>query len=224
MLVSKLLLATSICLMLACPSLFVIAQETDNSTLHQAQAGEPPGTSHSVISTVSDIERYKLDLEIKKFDFEREKYRDSIDIERTKAWISALSIVIPLLVVAATIGFSVRTQKQQADLTRQALQEESQRDFDLKVAEALISAPGPVEAHNRALALKDLLPHRLSSDFANAFEPEKHGRLQAPEGRKEFMRLVAAKPDNKDAIIKLWKELWPGDVWVQKVSSNDSLT
>ncbi|MDA8079979.1 MAG: hypothetical protein M0Z79_13720 [Nitrospiraceae bacterium] len=78
---------------------------------------------------------------------------------RIRAWSTAVSIFIPLLIAALTIVYNVHLQAQRAKI-----------DFELKAAEIVMSAESPTAAHNKATVLVELFPERLSPRFRETFE------------------------------------------------------
>lgn len=97
---------------------------------------------------IDDAERIKLLLE-----------REKIATERVKAWSTALSIFVPLLIAALTVVYNVRLQERRARI-----------DFELKAAEIVMSANSPTAAANKAAVLVELFPARLSPRFGEVFD------------------------------------------------------
>ena len=210
--ISKKLLPAIVLLVLSCPCLLAIAQQARD-------VPPPPGGASEALDkdrlerekyqNTLDLENKKLELEREKQALEREKNESTKDLEnrklveeRNKFVVSTLAIAIPILVTAITIYDGMRRQRQQAQDAQQARKEEAESEFELKVAEIAMNAPGPQEVLNRAKLLYELFPQRLSKKTLKEFDPAKHGRLAVPEGRKELMRLLAANPDKQDEILQ----------------------
>lgn len=97
---------------------------------------------------IDDAERIRLLLE-----------KEKIAAERLKAWSTALSIFVPLLIAALTVFYNVRLQENRARI-----------DFELKATEIAMSASSPTAATNKAAVLVELFPDRLSVRFREVFD------------------------------------------------------
>lgn len=95
------------------------------------------------LTDVSSIEKIKLKLE-----YER------LRIERIKMWGTALSIIIPLLVVTLTIIYGVWSENGRA-----------KTNFEIKAVEIVMNASSPQSATNKAIVLSELFPDRLPKNF-----------------------------------------------------------
>lgn len=80
--------------------------------------------------------------------------QEKVAAARIRAWSMAVSIFIPLLIAALTVLYNVNLQAQRAKI-----------DFELKVAEIVLSAESPTSALNKAVVLVELFPERLSPKF-----------------------------------------------------------
>jgi len=84
-----------------------------------------------------------------------------------------------------------------------------------------MNTQNPFEAANKAKALDALFPDRLPHDFAASFEPEDYGTpppnssvKSIIESKKELMRMLIDHREQKQEIIQMWMQLFPGDMWV----------
>jgi hypothetical protein len=140
------------------------------------------------------VEREKLAFEQKKWD---EQHR----IEKRKLWFSTGSIVIPLLVVAATIYGNTLAQKNA-----------SQAAFELKVAEVILEPNTVTESRNRADGLAALFPTRLPGDFSERLKPLSE-KLDRPDVDKRALLnlLIAVPKERRKEVLDLWLMFFPDD-------------
>jgi hypothetical protein len=153
------------------------------------------------VSRNDELEFKKLELEKQRIQLEQKK----LEIERSKARWTSVSILVPLLVIAVTVGLNIWSQNQQA-----------RSDFEIKAAEIVLSADKPSEASAKAKALQDLFPDRLPENFAESFQTEVYsGPSAAP--RTEILHLIVEHPDYKQEIIDMWRQLFPSHAWVENL-------
>jgi hypothetical protein len=141
------------------------------------------------------------DLEREKLAFEKKKWKEQLDVENKKLWFSTGSIVIPLLVVAATIYANTLAQKNA-----------SQAAFELKVAEVILEPNTVTESKNRADGLVALFPTRLPGDFSERLGPLGK-KLDRPEMDKRALLnvLIAAPKERRKEVLDLWLMFFPDD-------------
>ena len=95
------------------------------------------------IIDISPLEKAKLKVE-----YER------LRIEGLKMWGTALSIIIPLLVVTITIIYGVWSENERA-----------RTNFEIKAVEIIMNALSPQAARNKTIVLSELFPERLPKNF-----------------------------------------------------------
>lgn len=141
-------------------------------------------------------------------DFEREKRRrrevDDRDARRTR--LTAMAIAIPLGVIALVLMAGALNQREQDRL-----------DFQLRAAQAVMNENGDVAAVSKARALKSLFGNRLPDDFVASFDAETYPTeiaTQVVRSKKDLMQLLADHPRERAQIIDTWKQVFPGDTWV----------
>jgi hypothetical protein len=141
-------------------------------------------------------------------DFEREKRRrrevDERDARRTRLMV--LAVAGPLAVIALVLVAGVFNQRAQAKL-----------NFELKAAEAVMNERGDVAPVNKAKALKTLFGKRLPDDFVDSFSGDTYVAevaTQVVRSKKDLMQLLADHPRERAQIIDTWKQVFPGDKWV----------
>jgi hypothetical protein len=163
-----------------------------------------------------EIEREKLKLERDRFAFEQEKFRETQKTEKFKA----LMLFIPLLAAILTIAYSSYSSNQEA-----------KNNFELKAAEIVMNANGPLVTYHKAIAMKYLFNDSLPDDFAASFNPadRKFGGPDYIDSKKELLKLIVENPQfDRNDTIELWCDLFPGDEWInhlrkgENLSSNDS--
>ena len=98
------------------------------------------------LEEIEPLERAKLEMEYKR-----------IEVEKFKAWGTVISISIPLIVAAITVGYGVWSHNNRAQI-----------DFEIKAAEIVMSAKSPQSAANKAEVLSELFPDRLPMNFEEA--------------------------------------------------------
>jgi hypothetical protein len=144
-------------------------------------------------------EREKLCFEKKKWGEERALENNKLRLQKQSMWISTAAIVVPLLVVAATIYGNTRAQKSEA-----------QADFELKAAEVVLDAESVRESRNRADGLVALFPERLPADFSNRLKPLQE-KLRGMDKNSLLNLLVAAPAEKRKEILNLWLAFYPSD-------------
>lgn len=98
------------------------------------------------LEEIEPLELAKLEMEYKR-----------IEVEKFKAWGTVISISIPLIVAAITVGYGVWSHNNRAQI-----------DFEIKAAEIVMSAKSPQSAANKAEVLSELFPDRLPMNFEEA--------------------------------------------------------
>ena len=145
-------------------------------------------------------------------DLEREKRRrsrvDDGDARRTRLTVAA--IAAPLAVIALVLVAGAFNEREQ-----------DERDFQLRAAQAVMNERGDVTPASRARALKALFGDRLPDDFADHFAPDTYGNAdveaQIVRSKKDLMQLLADHPRERAQIIDTWKQVFPGDNWVDNL-------
>jgi hypothetical protein len=136
--------------------------------------------------------------------YERELIRleeAKLALERQKAWITGVALGIPLLAAVFAYWSGQNLQAIQAD-----------NNFQLKAAEIAMSARNSYDAKGRAIALGALFPEKLPKGLGEQFDPERYswGR----ESKRELLSLIAANPEHRKIIVRVWKSLFPHDEWI----------
>jgi hypothetical protein len=171
-----------------------------------SSAGPQQDESISLQRDRLELDRQKLasdaKIEKEKLEIEREKLK----VEKSSAKLSAMSLIIPLLVALATVGYGIWSFRKQAQL-----------QFESKAAEIAFSGKTPEAVLRRAKALKAIFPNRLPGNFTGLFDPKEYGGgREDPEGKKFFLELLLKYPDMRTEIGKLWEELFT-DEWLTRV-------
>jgi hypothetical protein len=151
------------------------------------------------------IEQEKLRLEKARLRLDEERFADEKRIKR----LTLLSIVIPIITVAITVGFGVWSQARQA-----------QTDFILQAAEIIISSEGPSETQNRLRALQDLFPHQLPEDFSSivsSFDPDLYSGGPSYENKMNFIQLFVDAGATQDEILEMYRKLFPDSLIIEAI-------
>ena len=141
----------------------------------------------------------KNEIELEKLKIEREK----LSVERFKTWFTGGSIVVSFLAALATIIIGIQSESQRAEL-----------EFNLKAAEIVTRFQNPDEMQGRAKILARLFPDRLPANFGNAFDPAQFRAGTDPSVKIDLLKLIIDKSDQKEEIIRTWKQLFPADTWI----------
>jgi hypothetical protein len=176
--------------------------------------------------TSDEVAVARLKLETAQADFNKELEQEKLSVERMKAWINGVSLTVPLMVAALTFALSVRNQNQQAKLQREAQAASERAQFELKAAEVVLNERTPVGARNKARALKALFPGKLPPEFVSSFNPEEFEgpKVESFEAKKVFFEVAATKLPEIEALAMVWKKLFPGDTWVDRLHPAPSQT
>lgn len=89
-------------------------------------------------------------LEGTKFALELERLK----LERFKIWLTAISIVVPVILGIITVIYNVWSENERTKAT-----------FEIKAIEVVMSADSPTSATNKAVVLHELFPNRLPKNF-----------------------------------------------------------
>ena len=128
-------------------------------------------------------------LESRKFELEQQKVRieeEKLRLQRIRKWLTGASIIIPLLI-------GIYTSRAQ-----------SRSNFELKAAEIVLNTKTPYGTLSKAKALKKIFPKRLSSNFADSFEPKEY-LAPSVEAKIEILKVIAEHIEHKQEVIKMWK-------------------
>jgi len=156
-----------------------------------------------------NIEQKKLELEKRRLEFEIEKQKDQIKLERIKT----LGILIPLVLVVIT--FMVDNYEKNQDYQNELLMKkiDSNNSFKLQAAQIVMNAESPRASYNRARVLQALFPYYLNSSFPERFDPAMFGT----PAKMDLAKLIIDHPMQRNEIIDLWISIYPGDAeWANK--------
>jgi cell division protein FtsL len=154
-------------------------------------------------TSISALERAKLDIESQKLELEHQK----LDVERYKARWSAGAVGLPLVALVVTAATGVWNQHKQSQLA-----------FSLKAAEIIMATDNPGVTKNKAIALSTLFPGQLPRDFAKSFDENSFGTLEV-DVKREVVNLLVAKPESASEILRVWKAAYPDDKWIEPIEA-----
>jgi hypothetical protein len=179
----------------------------------------------------TDIEKIKLDLEQQKIQFERFKFdkeqefqKNKLDkeqefqknklhaeqkSERIKTIVTALSIIVPLIVIGLTINNNLDLQAKQA-----------RYDFTLKAAEIVMDAKTPLGTQHKALALQELFPNYLDHNFGKNFDPASYSisKSSIDQDEKEAFLQILIQNGNMSTkeLVNWYVRLFPENDWIDQ--------
>ena len=151
------------------------------------------------------IEKERIHLEQERFLFDKKRNRD----ENRFRYATVFSFLVPLLVVAITIYFSISNQNKQ-----------TQSDFILRAAEVVTNSNSPAEAQNKLKALEYLFPNLLPknfSDILSKFEATDYTEGPSYDNKMNFLNLMANSGASTDEILEMYKKLFPDSLIIQAV-------
>ena len=144
--------------------------------------------------------------------------------------VTILVAAAPFAGVLLTILVSVWTfRRQSAQQAEQWRSDAKQRDkqqadaarlqFDLKAAEIAFAGKTPEAVRNRVMVLRELFSERVGANFLGTFDPAKFGQKEEEdEPKRLFLELYLRHPDRLPELLRLWKQLFRGDVdWLMRV-------
>ena len=165
---------------------------------------------------VSQPQRMENQIEQEKLAFEKETEVRKIYLEIFKAILTATSIALPLIIGLYSIHKQIKT----AFVLKEV---EARNSFELKAAELLLNSKTPGQLHAKARALMKLFPTApLPPNFADSVESFKPDEFTGPsiEWKVELFKILVAHPDQKEGAIKLWKQLFPADKWIDNLAES----
>jgi len=161
------------------------------------------GASASNPTNEQDLKKATMALEQKRLEIETQK----LDLERSKAKWTAISVVVPLLAATATVAYGFWSTQKQSEL-----------NFQLEAAKSIMQAPNPNEALGRAEFFTQIFPGRLPNNFIKPTDTTKYHTATdtsvAP--KMEFIRTLANAGLSADQIAELWRTMFFGDEWAKE--------
>jgi hypothetical protein len=143
-----------------------------------------------------ELERQKLAIEEKKLGIEGKK----LHLEIVKAKWTAVSIVLPVLVIAATITWGVIATRLQAKLT-----------FQLEAAKTVMTADTYADQVTRATFLRDNFPDQLGDDFLKKLDLRDFPDAPNVAAKIRFVDLIAARGLTPEETAELYHILFSDD-------------
>ncbi|GGA37377.1 hypothetical protein [Dyella nitratireducens] len=166
-----------------------------------------PKITSSSNATLGESEQFERD----KFEYEKSFKERELQVERMKAWLTGLSILVPL-------GLGMLTLAWQTSSANRLKDREAKDAFEMKAAEIVFTGNSTIATKNRARALTVLFPNRFPESFGEAFEPRKF-TAGGPkyEAKVEVFRAACAKANTPREVYQVWYALFPGDEWIQQL-------
>jgi hypothetical protein len=198
-----------------CKALMISVVALQQAAVPMDRAQIPGPTAH-----ISAIDSLKLAFDretfTKKFTSDTAHTSRELRLDQTKAWITGVATLVPLLVAAISFAVANQARLEEAREARQTNREQTAAQFELKAAELAFNTPGIFNTWNRARALKALFPERLPHDFVDNFNPADYSGISA-EAKLELFKAMVAHPTDRRAILDLWCRIFPGDQWAREI-------
>jgi hypothetical protein len=192
----------------------------------QTSSSIPTTNSNVSASSTPDgaFEERKLSIETERLRLENERENKKLDLEKTKAWLTAFSLVVPLLAALATIFYSSRSFRKQLKENAAQQKEAAKLQFEMKAAEIAFAGKTPTAVVNRGNMLKKIFGDRLPAGFPGPIVPEEHGGGHEPSEEKLLLlKLLAEHHDRRAEILMFWEALFPIDKkWLDRVTALES--
>jgi len=149
---------------------------------------------------IENLELTKVQIEIKKLELEEKKLK----IEKFKNSLTIFGSLIPLIAIALTIYYGVKSQNEQA-----------KNQFRLKAAEFIFNSQNIQEGKTKVIVFQKLFPNLLDEDFSNIKDRDLNEFYLEEErqNKKKIFEILSSKATTKEEIINDWKKLFPGDTW-----------
>jgi len=170
-----------------------------------------------------NLEKQRIELDREKIKIEQENFKQQQRLEKRKIYITAISIIIPVVAAFLIIYGNLQLQNQNAENEHRLAEEVAKTDFKFKAAEIVMNSRSVNETKNRAEVLKALFPEYLDTDFSASLDRFRLGNntygggllVYDPEvGEYQYYRLDAIQRQeikaNMDAKQEQDAELAPG--------------
>jgi len=174
----------------------------------------------AVTDVVGQTQQSGVELSERQFEFLKQIESRKFNLEILKAVLTAGSIALPLLIGFYAIQRQVKTAFEIKEV-------EAKNSFELKTAEILLNSKTPGQLHSKAKVLLRLFPKApLAAEFTELVKNFNPNEFSGPsiEWRVEIFKAVAAHPDEKENIIKLWRQLFPDDEWIKRFETQSTPT
>lgn len=164
-------------------------------------------TASASVSTQATLGAEQIKLEREKYEYQKSLETQKLEVERLKAWLTGVSVLLPLALGVLTLYWQGRTANKLRD-------REAKDNFDLKAAEILFQTDSSVGTKNRAKALTALFPGRFPENFGGEFQPTQFGGPRF-EAKLEVFKAACGKVSTPDEVYGIWHRLFPGDKWIE---------
>lgn len=163
------------------------------------------------------LDRDRLEFEKQKFVVETKRENDKLENEKTKAYWSAISTIVPIIAALLTLGYSVYSFRRQSSEAARLQNETAKLQFEIKAAEIAFTGKTPKAVENRGRVLKKIFGKRLPEDFPAPFDAaELGGGKETPAEKITFLDLLLKHPGKEQHIFNLWNALF-ADPWLERV-------
>ena len=62
-----------------------------------------------------------------------------------------------------------------------------------------------------------MFPERLPANFGDSFDPVQFRAGTDPSVKIDLLKMIIDKGNQKEEIIKMWKQLFPADAWIEEL-------
>jgi hypothetical protein len=168
--------------------------------------------SQEGVSAVEDlpIAERRLALEERRVVADENRLR----LESRWGWVTRLGVAVPLVILAATLIYNGWEFNRAAEAERERDIVNAQIDGQFRLLDVLVSQDSSQEALDKAQVFDDLeFSQSVGGEpLAQFFDDE---ALMRDAGSKEvFINLHLSHPEEREALVALWRELYPSDEWV----------
>ena len=117
-----------------------------------------------------DLEKQKIELDRERIKIEQENFKQQQSLEKKKIYITAISIIIPIVAAFLIIYGNLQLQNQDAENELRLAEEVAKTNFKFKAAEIVMNSRSVNETKNRAEVLKALFPEYLDANFSTSLD------------------------------------------------------
>jgi hypothetical protein len=144
----------------------------------------------------NDLEERKLKIELDKLALERERF----NLDRKASVITALSSVIPVIVIAATIAWGIISLKEQANSS-----------LKLEAMKTVMATKTYGDAVSQATFLRENFPSELGKDFLSKLDIKNFPDAPNVSAKWNFMQYIAPRGLTPGQAQELYHLLYPLD-------------
>jgi hypothetical protein len=163
------------------------------------------------------LDHDRLEFEKQRFVVETKRGNDQLQNEKTKAYWSAISTIVPIIAALLTVGYGMLNFRKQSIEAARLQNEAAKLQFEIKAAEIAFAGKTPKAVEHRGTILKRIFGDRLPANFPAPFEAGEP--KETPAEKITFLELLLKYPGKEQQILRLWTALFGelGDPWLERV-------